>query len=92
MPKTNWSEEEKKRRRKISIEKYRNTLSYKISIAKSRRKYYLKNKEKWKQYNKKTLIKINFSVIDKIVIVLLYVFYRFYRQSVTSLPILRLMV
>ena len=59
MPKTNWSEEERKRRRKISIEKYKKTLSYKISIAKSRRKYYLKNKEKWKQYNKKKTLNSN---------------------------------
>ena len=53
MPKTNWSEEEKKRRRKISIEKYRKTLSYKISIAKANRAYYIRNKEKWKKYNNK---------------------------------------
>ena len=59
MPKKALPEEERKRRRKISIEKYKNTLSYKISIAKSRRKYYLKNKEKWKQYNKKKTLNKN---------------------------------
>ena len=53
MPKKALPEEERKRRRKISIEKYKNTLKYKISIAKANRAYYIRNKEKWKQYNNK---------------------------------------
>ena len=46
-------EDERKRRRKISIDKYRKSLLFKIANAKAGRKYYLKNKEKWKEYKRR---------------------------------------
>ena len=52
MPKKALPEEERKRRRKISIEKYKNSLKYKIANAAANKRYYNKNKEKWKQYRK----------------------------------------
>ena len=59
MPKKALPEEERKRRRKISIEKYKNSLKYKISNAKANRAYYIRNKEKWKQYKKKKTLNNN---------------------------------